>query len=1069
MCYLNREKGVSHPFSFLTRSVARNPTLFSFMFLQRYKLRWSFILLVLLAVTGAFVIGLHRLIFDTDLVASLPQDDSVLSDARRIIANHPIQDRVVIDVGRSKVDADGLVHAARVVEKRLRESGLFARVGIDQEQQLVPELVFSVTGRLPVLFTAKELEEKVKPLLEPAKIRITLSHHLAQLNQLESIGQTRLIAQDPLNLRNLILSRLSYLAPTQNAQIYKGYLLSADKKHLLLVAEPLISGVDTTFSRKVTVLINGIGQDLNRSREGQEIVTLTPAGAYRAALDNEMSTKRGAERAVLFSTIAIILLLLLAFPRPLVGLLALLPSVAGTMLALFVYSIIHRSITMMAIGFGSAIISFTVDYGITYLLFLDRSHETHGLETTKEVWPLGLLAMLTTAVSFAFLSVTGFAALAQVGEFTALGVLFTFIFVHLIYPVIFPTMPPARGESLLPLQRFANWIATAAGKKKAYAAAGLAMVLLFFANPVFRVDLNAMNSVSKETLAAEKLLADVWGNLYDRIYVMVEGRDVKELQQKGDRLATLLDQNVRTGTLASAFVPSMIFPGEQRTEQNLAAWRVFWRPERTAALQKALMRISVELGFAPDAFAPFLTLVETKQMAALAIPQNFFGLFGISKSRDRSTWVQVSTLTPGPAYQREPFYKSFKLTGLVGIFDPVLFSQRLGDVLLTSFIKMALIVGVMTIVVAFLYLLDWQLTLVGLLPTLFALICTLGTLNLLGQPLGIPTIMVTVVVIGMGSDYTFYLVRSYQRYMDEDHPSLGLIRLSVFLSFATTFIGFGALALSGHALLRNAGVALALGIGYSFVGAITLAPPLLKHVLIPVQWSPTRWSHDEIVTGSRQHRLRAMRRYRHLDPYPRLFAWFKIQLDPMFPRLASFLDSPRHIIDIGCGYGVPAVWLLSLFPQAKVYGLDPDRRRVAIAARVFGGRGSATVGRAPDLPAALPDRVDTALMLDMIHLISDDDLRLMLRRLNDKIEPEGKLILRATVPSRKRVPWLRRIEEWRLRAMKATPHFRSGEGVTALLCETGFMVELKEPAAVDREETWFICRRAKRGVGSNTD
>jgi len=44
--------------------------------------------------------------------------------------------------------------------------------------------------------------------------------------------------------------------------------------------------------------------------------------------------------------------------------------------------------------------------------------------------------------------------------------------------------------------------------------------------------------------------------------------------------------------------------------------------------------------------------------------------------------------------------------------------------MLSGFIKMALIVGPVTIAVAFLYLLDWQLTLLGLLPTLFALICT---------------------------------------------------------------------------------------------------------------------------------------------------------------------------------------------------------------------------------------------------------------------------------------------------------------------------------------------------------
>jgi len=268
-------------------------------------------------------------------------------------------------------------------------------------------------------------------------------------------------------------------------------------------------------------------------------------------------------------------------------------------------------------------------------------------------------------------------------------------------------------------------------------------------------------------------------------------------------------------------------------------------------------------------------------------------------------------------------------------------------------------------------------------------------------------------------------------------------------------MGFGALALSGHALLRNAGIALVLGIGYSFIGAVTLTPPLLKHVFVPI-----RWSKEEILLGSKQHQLRAMRRYWHMEPYPRLFARFKILLDPMFPRLASFVHSPSHIIDIGCGYGIPAVWLLSLFPQTKVYGLDPDPKRVRIANRAFGDRGSAAVGKAPDLPAAFPDQVDTVLMLDMIHLISNDELRLTLQRLHRKILPEGKLILRTTVPSRKRVPWLRWIEELRLKMMNLIPHFRSSEEVMALISEAGFMVELKEPTAVGREETWFICQRA---------
>jgi predicted exporter/SAM-dependent methyltransferase len=1021
------------------------------MFFQRYRLRWSFILLVVLVVTGLFISGLHRLVFDFDLVASLPQDDPILADARRIIANHPIQDRIVIDIGLPRADLDALIRAAATIEERLRASGLFTRVGLEQEQRLIPELFQAVTGHLPVLLSAGEMEDKIRPLLAPAQVRAALSEHIAQLGRMDSIGQATMIAQDPLNFRNLILSRLSHVAPTRNAQVYRGRPVSADGKHLLIIADPLGSGADTAFARKVTALIDEIGAELKR--EGQGTVTLTPAGTYRAALDNEVSMKQGTERAVLFSTVAIILLLLVAFPRPLIGLLALLPSVVGTMLGLFVYSLFHPSITMMAVGFGSAIISFTVDYGIAYLLFLDRSHQTYGLEATKEVWSLGLLAMLTTAVSFAFLTFSGFAALAQIGEFTALGVLFTYIFVHVIYPVIFPVMPPAAGKSRLPVQAIADHLASARGRAKLYTALGLALTLLFFAKPVFHVDLHAMNSVSRESLAAEKLMGEVWGNLFNRIYVMAEGRDIQELQRKGDRLAALLEEDVGNGTLAAAFVPSQIFPGEERARRNFAAWRVFWHQERVSALRETFAQASKELGFAQNAFSPFFKLVEASEMSVSEVPTAFHGLLGIAESRDRSGWLQVSTLTPGPAYRGGVFYEKLRAGGLVRMFDPGLFGQRLADALLSAFIRMVLIVGAMTLAVAFLYLLDWQLTLLGLIPTVFALVCTLGTLNLLGQPLGIPAIMVAVVVIGMGSDYALYLVRSHQRYMDEDHPSMGLIRLSVFLSFATTFMGFGVLALSDHALLKSAGIALTLGISYSYIGAVAIAPPLLKRVFAPAEWPVA-----EVVPGSRRHRSRALMRYRHMEAYPRLFARFKILLDPMFPRLAGLLNAPRHVIDVGCGYGVPAVWLLSLFPQAKVYGIDPDRRRVMIADRAFAGRGFAEAGSAPDLPVSAPDQVDTALMLDMMHLISDDEARLTLQRLHERLAPEGRLIIRATVPSGKRSSLLRRIEIGRLEAVKRAPRYRSVEDIKALLSGAGFRTERSEQDAPGREEVWFVCR-----------
>ena len=1025
---------------------------------HRYLLRWSLLIVVILAVIGLFMAGIYRLQFDTDILTALPQSDPVLADARYVIMHHPIHDRVIVDVGHPSGDIDVLIEGATLVEAKMRTSGLFKEVGFSHIGQLMPELIRYIVDHLPILFDKKELEENIKPLLAPEKVRQTMGDYFSSLHLLEGIGQTGLISDDPLALRNLVLSRLSLLSPVKGARIYKGQLVSSDGKHILIMAEPSSSGMDTRFSRHVTALLDNISEELHGRYGQQNGFTLTPVGAYRAALDNELSAKRNVKRAVLFSTVAIALLLFVGFPRPLIGLLSLLPAFAGTMMAIFVYSLFHPSISMLAVGFGGAIISFTVDYGITYLLFLDRPYETRGLETTKEVWSLGFLAMLTTTVSFAFLSVSGFPALMEIGQFAALGVVFTYVFVHTFFPLLFPVMTPAKRPPYLPLQRIVNKIASSGGMWKTYAALAFAVVMLFFARPEFHVDLNTMNAVSQETLSAEKLVRDVWGDIMSRLYLMVEGRDRHDLQMKSDHLADMLSQEVAAGRLSQAFVPSMLFPGEGMARKNLAAWQSFWNPDRVAGFRKSMGEASRPLGFSPSAFNPFFTILNKRDLQGTDMPEKFSGLLGISVNKDRTSWVEVATLAPGPSYEGEDFYRRFTATGLAKVFDPALFGKRFEATLLSAFIKMAVIVGIITILTAFFYFFDWQLTLLGMAPTLFALVCTLGTLNLTGQPLTIPTLMVSVVVIGMGTDYALYLVRSYQRYFDEYDPSLGLIRLSVFLSFATTFLGFGVLALADNAMLKSAGLGLALGIGYSFLGAVTITPPILKRMFTPVQ--PTE---EVIVPGSKRHRQRAVGRYRHMEAYPRLFARFKIILDPMFPRLAEFVKEPEIIIDMGTGYGVPAVWLLELFPRAQVYGIEPDRKRVRFASRAIGKRGTVEIGGAPDIPD-IPRMADTALLLDMIHLITDDEFRLTLKRLHGKMRTDGSLIVRATVPLRQGIPWTRWIETTRISLQKGTPHFRSKEDILIIISEAGFEIIRTEISIPGKEEWWFVARLGIRGM-----
>ncbi|MFH2075174.1 MAG: MMPL family transporter, partial [Pseudomonadota bacterium] len=840
-------------------------------FFKRYRFRWALIA-ALAAVLGGVLLyeSCGGLRIETDILASLPRHDPVLADAHRVIRHLPVQDRLVVDIAISGGARDTLVAGADLIEAGLRESGLFRQVGTQQLEALVPELVSHVADHLPLLFDGPELEARIVPLLAPSEVRRALSEDLNLLQGLEGIGQTGLIARDPLGLRNLVLSRMSQLMPGREAQLYRGKILSRDGDHLLIMAGLAGSATESAYTRAIPPLLAALAQKLDGQYRPRGITfTLTPVGAYRAALDNENAARRDMKTAILLTTVGIAVLLVLTFPRPLIGLLALIPSTAGAIFALWLCSLFFSTLSILAVSFGGAILAFTVDLGITYLLFLDRPCEVSGKQAAREVSAAEILAALTTIGAFLLLLLSRFRVLAQIGAFAALGVSFAFLVVHWVFPRIFPVMPPALKPRGVWLGRTLDGIALSGEKTKLAAAVFFFIVMLFFARPVFLVDINAMNSLSDETIAAEQTFQKVWGDLTSRIYVMTTGKTIGELQAKSDRLAGMFREDLQRGTVKAAFLLSDLFPGDELARRRAAAWRAFWTATRTEDLRREILRASRELGFAPDAFAPFFALLTGLPPAAVPVPERLMGFLGIAA--EQSSVVHVSMLTPGAAYEAEAFFARYSLTNLVSLFDAGLFNRRLGDVLVSLFTEIAVITGAGIVLVVFLFFLQWRLSLIVLAPVLFALVSTLGTLKLLGHPVDIPGIMLWIVVMGMGIDYGIYYVCAYQRYLDERHPFMGLIRKAVFLSGSTTLIGFGVLALAQHAVLKSIGVTSLLGIAYSLVGAFLIVPPLVKRALVPVELPP-----ETLEAGSFRHTQRTLLRYRTIETVPRLFARWKL-------------------------------------------------------------------------------------------------------------------------------------------------------------------------------------------------
>ena len=905
------------------------------------KIRYLLVLVLLLAVGAAFWYGQRHISINSDITAALPQDDPVVASARLILRHHPALENVFIELSQQGgvSGREALADAADQVVARLGQSGLVRVVSEETVSEFMPRLFGLVVDHLPLYFNEAELQTQVAPLLEPERIRDALAEEYRQLYELGQIGQARYLARDPLGLRNLVLARLGQALPFGEATVHRGHIFTRDWKHVLIVAEPLTAASDTSLGIRLQALLSELAAQTGaRTTPGGLSLKMSYAGAFRAALDNEEIIKKDTRRTMMLVSMGLALLVLVCFRRRWVGLLAIVPAVAGALLATFVYALFRDVIFAVALGFGGALISITVDHGLAYVLALDRPHETRGREVSREVWAVTSFTVYTTVAALVSLVFSGIPLFVEVGLFAALGVGLAALFVHLFFPLLFPKLPGAAREPVLPMDRFLLKLTAISNWKAVGLVCGLGLFLAFFVRLDFNADLSAMNTMRPETLAAEQEINAHWGNLSNRTYIMTRADSLDGLWRNSEKLTDFLDREKSGGVLGRAFPRLAVLPGPEGQRNNLRAWQDFWTPQRQGALAGRLEQAAVETGFAPDAFETFLrTLVDPGQ-AALEIPPTLYGPLGLSRDREGGGWLLLEPVAPGPAYEAEGFFKR-AAAGDFNVFDANYFSSHLALTLNHAFVRMLVIIGGAAMVLLFFLFADAALLLLAISPLVFSLTATLGTMGLLGIPLAIPSLMLAPVVVGLGMDYGLYLVRARQRYGRTDHPGLAPFRAAVLLGGVSTLMGTGAMALSQHQVLQSAGLSTFLGIGYAMLGTFVIVPPALTYMFRP-RPAPAR----QVTAGSGEHYRLARERYLHLEPTPRFYARFKMQLDPMFPRLADFVRPGMRIIDLGCGYGIPAAWLLVLYPDLEFFSLEPDAERVRVADRALGDRGRVRVG-----------------------------------------------------------------------------------------------------------------------------
>jgi 1-acyl-sn-glycerol-3-phosphate acyltransferase len=797
-----------------------------------------------LLITVASLVISSQIDLEEDVLAILPQHDRIVDDYRYAVRKFRQIDRVYFDVGARHPAPGQLEQAADELYAALATNKAYARIMYRIELQGQDKVVNFLTGALPNLFTEADARE-LAPKLEPAAAREYLTVMRRKLAGLEGMVLKEVVAADPIGMSGLVAAKVLPLQTGfSQAQLADGRITSGDGCHVLLMAEPKLPSSNSGASAALVDEMLRLAAEVEKHFPG---VHLAITGGHRMAVDNATLIKGDATRCIFLGMAAMLVLCLTAYRRRWLAVVTFLPSLFGTLVAGVVLTIWQHHLSAIALGFATIAIGITVDYAIYVIYHLDNAAGLDAAGVGRQVGRLVLpvtVGALTSMAAFVVMAGSPMHGYQQLGIFGAVGVLFSAAFALLVLPLLVP-IPKQSGLPPLWLTRVMEKFHGWQSHGRPWLLAALLALSLATAFGVRRLrfegDITRLNGITESTRRDEELIRKTWGDALGMTMVVARGATEDQALAQNDRAAEILS---RAPGVTGVYSLASVCPSRAVQEGNIRRWREFWTPARRAELRGTLQQTGAELGFRPEAFAPFWQRLE--QDPAILTLENFRGTPLEQALNERvaagpgdtavSTLLKVEDGAPIGQLRQA-------LSGMI-VLDKKSFAAHIADLAKEGLGRFALWTGILVTVIVYLSVGAIELAAATLLPLAFALLWTFGTMGWLGLPIDMMNSVFVIFIIGIGEDYSVFMMTSKLDPWRGRPQRLGATSASVVISALTTIFGFAVLVFARHPVLFSLGTTVLLGMVFAFAATLILTPLCMDLLLFKEQpRGAPRWWH----------------------------------------------------------------------------------------------------------------------------------------------------------------------------------------------------------------------------------
>ncbi len=794
--------------------------------------RWLVLALTALAGAGAlFSTGGLRL--EEDISAMLPSRDPALAPYQTLLAHFNPMNTLFAVVSAEEKDTgspDFLVQSADSLADLMRRSPYFTKISYRWEYGALDRTQRLMRRFMPNLCTEEDLAAL---LAKTSYDSIYFRLHTWKKTLMESPAPflTRAFLEDPLGFDTPMMQKLAAASSAgSGVTVHQGRLMSTDLRHALIIAVPAIPATDSRQSARFVAFMDS-AVHVVRLR-APEPVRIAYISGHRFANENSRRIKKDIGFTMSLSLVAISLITLLFFSRPLLVLLTLVPALFGALVALGCMRWISPDLSAIALGSGSFLVGITVDISTHLLFHIDREKNGGGLRAKALLrgslrLPL-LLGAGTTIAAFLTLMASSLPGYRQLSAFAMLGVCGSLAFVFITLPFLIPEPGKKRRDApVTPAPALEKLLRGASARRiPVVLAVGAVSVLLLpgFLRLRLDGDLQKLNAVSTSVAGDWQRVQDTFKDAIGSTSIALFADDETALELN-EALAGKLDTLQQEGLIQSYQSVQPFYPSRKMQEIRIQAWEAVFTPIFMDTLEQRIGRAAVALRMRPESFIPFLTTLAMKR--PLLTRPDFAGtLFEeMLSARSSKNGKGVVLLTSVRLPSSDVPQLDSRLAGFSGkiiLYNGARFSRQITETILKELKK----IGILAFLTSILFLVavtrNVRRILLLSLPLLVSLYWTFGIMGWLGLSLNLISSMVSVFIFGIVVDYCIFLYAACTG--SEGASFIHTSASAIVVSALTTLAGLGSLIAAGHPVLRALGLTAVLGISCGILAVFSLIP-----------------------------------------------------------------------------------------------------------------------------------------------------------------------------------------------------------------------------------------------------